>query len=65
MAKAPGDAFLRHDLVERYIGSAQQGLYYWKYNWKAYLIVCINQIYTAYTRCSGPGVPLTLWTLAG
>jgi hypothetical protein len=31
-------------------------------------MVCIEQIYTAYTRCSDPGVPhgpLDLWTLAG
>ena len=42
MAKAPGEAFLRHDLVERYIKSAEQGLYYWKYNWKVQLTVCID-----------------------
>ena len=28
MAKASGEAFLRHVLVKRYIKSAKQGLYY-------------------------------------
>ena len=34
-AKAPEEAFLRHDLIERYIEPAEEGLYHWKYNWKA------------------------------
>ena len=68
MAKALGEVFLRHDLVKYYIKSAKQGLYHRKYNWKAQLMVCIDQIYTACTRGSDPGVPhgpLALWTLAG
>jgi len=32
MAKAPREAFLRHNLVKRYIKLAEQGLHYWKYN---------------------------------
>jgi len=32
MAKAPREAFLRHDLVKCYIKLAEQGLYYRKYN---------------------------------
>ena len=27
-AKAPGEAFLRHDLIERYIEPAEEGLYH-------------------------------------
>ena len=30
---------MRCDLVEHYIESAEQGLYHWKYDWKANLIV--------------------------
>ena len=45
----------RSNLVKHYIELAKQGLYHWKYNWKAQLMVCIDQIYTAYTHCFDPG----------
>ena len=42
IVKAPREAFLRHDLVKHYIELAKQDLYYWKYNWKAQLMVYID-----------------------
>ena len=42
-----GGVPLQCDLVKHYIESAQQGLYRWKYVWKAWLIVIlIKSIYT-------------------